>query len=52
MINGFCPCPKQVKKERPVVRREASWLWALYFINPMTMFNGDRVSFVRSYVKK
>ncbi|MBT9395644.1 replication/maintenance protein RepL [Hymenobacter sp. NST-14] len=24
----------------------------VYFINPMTMFNGDRVSFVRSYVKK
>lgn len=24
----------------------------VYFINPMIMFNGDRVSFVRSYVKK
>lgn len=24
----------------------------VYFINPMIMFNGDRVSFVRSYVKR
>jgi hypothetical protein len=24
----------------------------VYFITPMIMFNGDRVSFVRSYVKK
>jgi hypothetical protein len=24
----------------------------VYFINPMIVFNGDRVSFVRSYVKK
>jgi hypothetical protein len=24
----------------------------LYFINPMVIFNGDRVSFTKTYVKK